>query len=181
MVIENLISDLLVNLTLIGNVLIGLFIITLIAARYGKWEDGNKMINYLNKNALLFAFIVSLIAVSGSLFYSEIRGFEPCFLCWIQRIFMYPLPIILGIALWHKDHAIKKYVLPLSVIGALIAVYHYSTQVFEKISTCGIDSGVSCTIRYTFGYGYITIPVMALTAFIIIAVLMTVWKRESFK
>lgn len=179
MILKNLISDILINLTLIGNIAIVAFLGILIVARYGKWKQGNEIINYINKNALLFAFVVSLIAVLGSLFYSEIMGYEPCVLCWFQRIFMYPLPLILGIALWYKDREVKKYVVPISVIGALIAVYHYMTQVVEKITTCGIELGASCTIKYTFGYGYITIPTMALTAFLLISIFMRIWRNNK--
>lgn len=177
MVIKNVISDLLTNLTLIGNIAIVAFVLVLLFARYSKWTQGNQIMNYLGKNALFFAFIVALIATLGSLFYSEIMGFDPCPLCWVQRVFMYPLVIIFGIALWHKDKGVKKYVVPLSIIGALVASYHYFTQVSEKITTCVIDTGVPCTIRYTFGYGYITIPMMALTAFVMILILMWTWKE----
>ena len=126
----------------------------------------------LRKKSMLLALIVSLTATLGSLFYSEILGYAPCKLCWFQRIFMYPLPIIFAIALKKKDFKIKDYAIPLAVIGALIAAYHYSIQVFQFTTACNADSEIPCNIVYSFELGYITIPMMALTAFILIIILM---------
>lgn len=66
---------------------------------------------------LLFAWVVSLTATSGSLFLSEVWHFIPCELCWYQRIFMYPLVIVLGIAAYRQRTEILPYILPLVVIG----------------------------------------------------------------
>ena len=85
---------------------------------------------------------------------------------------MYPLPIIFGVALRKKDFRIKDYTIPLAVIGALIAAYHYLVQVFQFTTNCGANSEVPCNVVYSFELGYITIPMMALTAFILITILM---------
>jgi len=85
---------------------------------------------------------------------------------------MYPLPIIFGMALKNKDFKIKRYTIPLAIIGALIAAYHYSMQIFQFTTTCGANSEVPCNIVYSFELGYITIPMMALTAFILIIILL---------
>ena len=122
--------------------------------------------SHFKKNGLNYAFLTSLFATLGSLFYSQIVGFTPCVLCWYQRIFMYVLPIILFIAIIYKDYKVKKYVIPLSIIGASIALYHYIVQLTPRF-TCVAD-GVDCSIRYIIGFEYITIPLMALTAFILI-------------
>ena len=168
MPITSIIPEILVFLTLIGDIFIGLLIINL--AIKSKIIEDIKL--SLRKNSLLLAFIISLTATLGSLFYSEILGYTPCKLCWFQRIFMYPLPIIFGIALKNKDLGIKKYTIPLAVIGALIAAYHYSVQVFQFTTNCGANSEVPCNLVYSFELGYITIPMMALTAFILIIILM---------
>ncbi|WP_088083119.1 disulfide bond formation protein B, partial [Bacillus mobilis] len=92
------------------------------------------MMNTVQKNftwrnyTLYMAWIVSMIATLGSLFFSEILGFIPCELCWFQRIMMYPLCIILGIATFYNEKNIKKYVLPISIIGGSISLYHYAIQ-----------------------------------------------------
>lgn len=136
-------------------------------------------LDLLGKNALLFAFIVALTATLGSLFYSEVMGYEPCKLCWLQRIFMYPMVILFGIALIKNDRKIADYTIVLSIIGAFIALHHYIVQMTNYSATCGINSQTPCTVKYTFTYGYITIPMMALTAFVLIIILMYLIKRKK--
>jgi len=168
MPITTIIPEILVFLTLLGDIFIALLIISFLI-KISIIED---LKNSLKKSSLLLAFLVSLTATLGSLFYSEILGYTPCKLCWFQRIFMYPLPIIFAIALRKKDLMIRSYTLPLVIIGGLIATYHYSVQVFQFTTSCGADSGVPCNIVYSFELGYITIPMMALTAFILVVLLM---------
>lgn len=123
----------------------------------------------LNKNALRLIFVISLTATAGSLFYSEVAGYIPCELCWYQRIFMYPQVFMAGLALYKNDIKITRYSLLLSVIGGLISLYHsYITYWVRETDICSIAGGVSCLRRYVFELGYITIPLMALTAFILI-------------
>ena len=118
--------------------------------------------------ALPAAFIVALIATAGSLFYSEIAGYTPCELCWFQRILMYPQVILLGVALAVKDQKIMRYILWLSGIGAFIALYHYLIQLGFLPGACDVSGySVSCSHRFVLEYGYITIPMMALTAFLL--------------
>ncbi len=126
--------------------------------------------NVLKQNSLLLIFIISMIATMGSLFYSEIIGYAPCKLCWFQRIFMYPIPLLAGIALIKKDQTIKKYILFLAIIGAIFSIYHYSIQFLPQLVACTID-GANCAEKQSFYFGYITIPMMALTAFITITLL----------
>ncbi|WP_186579136.1 disulfide oxidoreductase [Aquibacillus kalidii] len=123
-----------------------------------------------NKN-LLFAWIISIIATLGSLYFSEVKQFIPCELCWFQRIFMYPLPIILGIAYYRQNKEVAYYILPLSIIGAAISSYHYMLQkipYMRQFETC--TDGVPCSGAYINWFGFITIPFLALTAFILIAI-----------
>lgn len=124
-----------------------------------------------SENILLFMWVVSLTATMGSLFFSEIRGYEPCELCWIQRIFMYPLVLILGIAYVQKNARIAVTTAIFSVIGGAISLYHYGLQkvsfLSENAPACG---RVSCTGEYINIFGFITIPFLALIAFILIAI-----------
>ncbi|MGE6489090.1 disulfide oxidoreductase [Paenisporosarcina sp. NPDC076898] len=137
-----------------------------------------------SENMLLFMWVVSLAATMGSLFFSEIRHYEPCELCWIQRIFMYPLVIILGIAYVQKNARIAVTTATFSVIGGAISLYHYGLQkitfLSENAPACG---RVSCTGEYINIFGFITIPFLALTAFILIAItsfmLLRVLKEEK--
>ncbi|WP_455660990.1 disulfide oxidoreductase [Pradoshia sp.] len=128
-----------------------------------------KLIN--RENALFLAFAAGLIATLGSLYFSEVKGYEPCTLCWYQRILMYPFTIILAIAIIKKDYEIALYTSVLSFIGASISTYHVLIQKVpfftDKAASCG---RIPCTGDYINWFGFITIPVLALTAFLIIFV-----------
>lgn len=80
------------------------------------------------ENLLLFMWVVALSATMGSLYFSEIRGYEPCELCWIQRIFMYPLVLIIGIAYLQRNARIAMTTAVLAIIGGAISLYHYGIQ-----------------------------------------------------
>ena len=140
------------------------------------------MTKFIQKNILYLAWIQSLAATLGSLYYSEIRHFAPCILCWWQRIFMYPLVIIIAVGILRKDKALHQYVLPMSILGGLIAFYHVLLQkgiLPEAIAPCSI--GASCVTRYTGYFGFITIPVMSLTAFAVITICMLIFKAAQKK
>lgn len=132
------------------------------------------LFRFLASRSLILSFIVALTATLGSLFYSEIAGFTPCKLCWYQRILMYPQAVMLGIAAARKDRSIILYSLALSVIGAIIAGYHYLLQIgaVDEIAPCTtVGYSVSCTETFTMTYGFITIPFMSLVAFLLIIAL----------
>ena len=114
----------------------------------------------------------SLIALLGSLFFSEVMGYIPCELCWFQRILMYPLVIIYGVAMVKKDMSIAFPGLILSGIGMFVSLYHYLIQkvpvLHDTAGSCGI---IPCTTQYVNYFGFITIPFLAGAAFIVIFVL----------
>ncbi|GGA73602.1 disulfide oxidoreductase [Ornithinibacillus halotolerans] len=123
------------------------------------------------ENILLGIWGVAVLATAGSLFYSEIVGYEPCELCWFQRILMYPLVIIYGTALFKKDMSIALPGLILSGIGMCVSTYHYLLQKLPALNEVGGACGlVPCNVEYVNYFGFITIPFMAGTAFIIIFV-----------
>jgi len=122
------------------------------------------------ENLLLFMWIVSLSATMGSLYFSEIRGYEPCELCWIQRIFMYPLVLILGVAYIQKNARIAVTTAAFAVIGGMISLYHYGIQKLDFLSESAPSCGrVACTGEYINLLGFITIPFLAFVAFTLIA------------
>lgn len=143
--------------------------------------NSREMIGILKKNAVLVAWIVALFSTVGSLFFSEVLKLPPCVLCWYQRIFMYPLVWIIGAGIVKKDKNLPIYVLPLSVIGGSIALFHYLLQrgiIPDSLAPC--VQGISCTTKLIEFYGFITIPFMSLVAFVIIAVSMgIVWKENK--
>jgi len=131
------------------------------------------MLKFLKKNILYFAWVQSLLAVFGSLYFSEILHYPPCVLCWYQRIFMYPLAIIFPIAIYKKDKNIHLYVLPLIAIGTAIAVFHnllYFNILPESAAPC--IAGVSCTTKFIEWFGFITIPFLSLCSFLFVGACM---------
>ena len=124
------------------------------------------------EQSLLAIWATSLIATLGSLYFSEIRGYIPCELCWVQRIFMYPIVIITTIAYIQRNVKIAMTTAVFSVVGGCISLYHYGIQKLsflqETAPACGL---VPCTGQYINWLGFITIPFLALIAFATIAVL----------
>jgi disulfide bond formation protein DsbB len=127
------------------------------------------MSSFIKKYGLYIAWIVSLVAMGGSLYFSSVLGFPPCVLCWYQRIAIYPLVVILAVGIIYKDVKVYRSALALSSIGLLISIYHnllYFKILPESIAPC--TAGVSCTTKFIEYFGFITIPFLALVALIII-------------
>ena len=135
----------------------------------------------VSKNYLKLALTVALTATLGSLFYSEIASFTPCKLCWFERIFMYPQVVLFGIAMWKKDTKIWIYSLSLSIIGAFISFYHYLLQIgILPAGSCdAVGRSVSCSKVFVMTFGYITIPLMAGTAFALLILLALAVKKGT--
>lgn len=127
------------------------------------------MTRFFRGYGLYAAWLVAVVATAGSLYFSEVRLFVPCSLCWYQRILMYPLVILLGVASYRGDRGIVPYALPLSVLGGGVALLHYLEQKvpgFGAPQLCRV--GVPCTQEYINWLGFITIPFLALVAFTLI-------------
>lgn len=124
----------------------------------------------LRPSWLHLAWVQAVVAMGGSLYFSEYMLFPPCALCWYQRIAMYPLVAVLGVALLRGDgRGARAYGLPLSIIGWLIALYHCAMTYGVIAETqCSATEAVSCTIRWINWYGFITIPLLAFVAFSVI-------------
>ncbi len=136
------------------------------------------MTKFLEKNILYIAWIQALVAMSGSLFFSEIMKFTPCVLCWYQRILMYPLVVIIAVGILEKNKRIYRYVLPLSITGLVISGYHnllYYGLIPEAIKPCQL--GISCTTKFFAWFGFITIPFLSLTAFAVITICMLIYRK----
>jgi disulfide bond formation protein DsbB len=116
------------------------------------------------------ALLAAWIATSGSLFMSEVIGWQPCLLCWYQRILMYPLALILPIGILRRDRGLHWYALPFALLGAPLSLYHYLLIKTTLFPPPPCASGVPCTVDYIDWFGFINIPFMALTAFLIIIV-----------
>lgn len=138
------------------------------------------MIYLKQQYALFISWVIALVAMLGSLYFSEIRQFVPCTMCWYQRICMYPLVLILGIGSFQNDFNVKKLALPLSIIGLLISTWHYLEQKvpgFAEIKPC--TQGVPCSSEYINVFGFITIPFLAGTAFLLISLILIFTKKDK--
>lgn len=134
----------------------------------------------MKAHSLYFAWLQALIAMLGSLFFSEVMELAPCVLCWYQRIAMYPLVVILGVGLLREDKQVWQYALPLSLIGWIIALYHnllYYNIIPKAIIPC--STGISCTTKYIQWFGFVTIPLLALTAFSVIIACLLVYRNST--
>jgi disulfide bond formation protein DsbB len=115
-------------------------------------------------------WLVSVTAVLGSLFFGEVMRLPPCVLCWYQRICMFPLAVVATVGLLTRDAGVVRYAWPLAAMGLAVAVYHnllYYGVIPESITPCTV--GVSCTERQVEWFGFVTIPLMALLAFVMAA------------
>ena len=136
---------------------------------------------FSNWNILFVCWLLAAVSTTGSIFFSHVMEFAPCVLCWYQRIFLFPLVIILAIGLFPLDRRAVRYALPLAMAGWLTALYHnllYSDILPKSIQPC--SEGVSCTEEYIDLFGFLTIPMLSLLGFsTIIALLITLKWRMS--
>ncbi len=167
----------------LGAILLQIFsVIALLVLFFGPKK--NIYLDFISKHFLPISFLLSLFASVFPLVYSEIIHFLPCYLCWWQRIFMFPTVFMFGVALWDKDRRVVRYALPLVCAGFLISAYQNFFYYFGETSSVPCDaSGVSCYQRLVSEFGgYISIPMLALTAFFALLTLLAVahfYKREN--
>lgn len=169
----------------LGTILLQIFLVVAIFLLFFglKKNKKNTYLDFIYKHFLVLGFLLSLLASVFPLVYSEIIHFLPCYLCWWQRIFMFPLVLMFGVAFWDKDRRVIRYAIPLLCAGFLVSVYQNFFYYFGENSNLPCDaSGVSCYqhVVSVFG-GYISIPMMALTAFTGLLTLLAVahfYKKE---
>lgn len=139
--------------------------------------------DFISKNISWLSFAIAMTATLGSLFFSEIKGFNPCKLCWYQRIFMYPQVFLMGMAMLKKEKTIYRYSLLLLLVGALVALYHNFIIYFpSKAVICSASGALdSCVTKFVLGLGYVTIPLMSLTAFALLSLfhVIFIWRNNS--
>lgn len=132
----------------------------------------------VRRSGLAIAAAVAVGATSGSLYFSEIAGFDPCEMCWVQRIFMYPLAIILPMAAIRRHRGAIPYAMVLAAIGLGFSVYHVQLQLRPDQST-SCDPFNPCSAKWVDALGFATIPQMAGLSFILILVSLTAHLRSS--
>lgn len=118
---------------------------------------------------LFVAWLLATLAALGALFLSEVMDMVPCVLCWWQRVAMFPLVIILALALFPPDARVIRYALPLAVIGLLVAGSHLLLMlgvIPEALAPC--RQGIPCKTVQIEWFGFITIPMLSFVTFLAI-------------
>jgi disulfide bond formation protein DsbB len=137
---------------------------------------GRTMLASLATHRTAICAAITSTAMLGSLYFSEVANFVPCTLCWYQRIAMYPLAILTTIAAIRKDD-IRVYVTVLASIGAVISTYHWLLERFPSIDAGVCSTAVPCDLVWFEKFGFITLPFMALTAFLAVLTVTTLPRR----
>ena len=152
-----------------GQVLAGLLILVGTAALLGLHSPLSGLRRFFWGYELWAAFVVASVATGGSLFFSEVAGYIPCELCWYQRICMYPLSILTLFLAVHRDHRVARYLLPIPLVGAGVSLYHLLIEnaVVSEPSACQVG-GAGCAVKWINEFGYMTIPTLALTGFVLL-------------
>lgn len=163
-------------LTLLSNI----FFVVFVALLLIKKDFRNYIYTIVNKYVLELIFATSMSALVGSLLYSNVAGFPPCELCWIQRIFMYPQALLSFMAMIWRDKRMVTYLFPMSVLGGLLAFYHSLTNwgLGGGILSC-TSAGGDCSRVYVLEYGYITIPFMAFTTFAYLILISIIYYKST--
>jgi disulfide bond formation protein DsbB len=164
-------------LTLLSNII---FVAVLLVIAF---HSGSryKLYHFVHKYILELLFVGIMSAVVGSLVYSNIVGFPPCDLCWWQRICLYPQAIIVFMAMRKGDKTIIGYLMPLSIIGAAVALYHSLAQWGISVGPtldC-VAVGGECAKVYVNTFSYITIPFMSFTVFVYIIALKLIYRHKN--
>lgn len=143
----------------------------------------NQFLILVKKYTFILGFLVALGSFVLSLFYSNVVGYPPCELCWIQRIFLYPQLILFGMELYKRDRSIVDFSIVFATIGSLVSIYHvYVENGGTKGLACATGTSVagatsvSCYTRYIYEFGYVTMPIMSLTVSLLIIVLLVNYK-----
>lgn len=127
--------------------------------------------------AIWLSWLVAVTATAGSLAYSQIYDLQPCLFCWIQRIAMYPLCVILLVGAVKKDRSSWQYGIGFSLFGLAVASYHYLVQVFPSLDAGACDPTNRCSARLVEIFGFVSIPFMAGAGFLLISVLLLFYVR----
>jgi disulfide bond formation protein DsbB len=157
-------------LGVVGQVLAGILVLAGVLWLAGARAPLNLVRSTLSGYELWLAFVVAAVATGGSLFFSEIAHFPPCELCWYQRICMYPLSITALFAAFHNDHRFARYLLPFPVFGVGVSIYHLLVEngVVQQAQACLVSAPGGCATKWINEFGYVTIPTLALTGFVLV-------------
>jgi disulfide bond formation protein DsbB len=133
----------------------------------------------MSKYTTYIAWVLALVGMLGSLYLSDIRHIPPCNLCWYQRILLYPLVLIIPVGIMRKDKKLYQYVLPLTILGMIVAFYHILLQnniISESIAPC--TANIPCNVKSFELFNFLTIPMMSFLTFCAITMCMFLQRRS---
>jgi disulfide bond formation protein DsbB len=161
-------------LTLATNVVVVFYLVLLVAAPRSARaaELKQRFYELVDGNELLYGAIVAGTSMLGSLYMSEIANLPPCRLCWYQRYVMYPVAVVLAIAAWRREIRVRIPVMVAVIVGGMISLYHYLVQYFPNLQSNSCSIEVPCGFAWFRVFGFISIPYMALSAFLFVLVMM---------
>ncbi len=169
--------------TVISHVIIFVVLFILISKKQFKvaYQFNLRIKKYLKASHKWFPFLIVLIGSLSSLYYSEVSGFLPCELCWYERIAMYPLVPFLLVGWIMNENIFLKWSILLTVPGIILTIYHYQLQLTQFSINEICDLTVPCTERWIWEYGYISMPMMALTIFLSLTIISiyVCWRKED--
>ncbi len=155
-------------------------VIGILALLNHAWRSG--IVTFALQHGRMIVFLLSLLSVAGTLWMQYGDNLAPCLFCWWQRVFMYPIPIITGIAIIKNNDfsEIADYILGLSIFGASFALYQHLLQILPSGALIPCDASDACAARNVFEFGFVTIPWMAFTVFsVFIFIALVTRKRHS--
>jgi disulfide bond formation protein DsbB len=157
-------------LGVIGQVLVAAMLLVGVLALVGLRAALDATRRLLWGYELWAGFVVAAIATAGSLFFSQIRNFPPCELCWFQRICMYPLSYLLLVLAWRGENRFARYLIVFPLFGAGVAIYQVLIEntVIKEPQACCASAPGGCGVKWINEFGYITIPTLALTGFLLL-------------
>jgi len=121
----------------------------------------------MRRYSLYLAWVIALAGFILSLYYGELLGIEPCRLCWYQRMALFPLALILGIAVYRDDHNIFVYALPLAGFGLIVALYQ-ALSIRFPIFQAAFECGKECAKPIFMLFGSVTFPDLSVLGFALI-------------
>lgn len=166
----------------LGTIVLQIFCFIIIGALIFFRKKDNVFLKFLHDYTFIIAFLVTFGATAISLFYSNVIGFPPCELCWLQRIFIYPQVVLFGMELWKKERVIVDYALVLAFIGTIISLFHIYVEHGGTTSLAcatGATTEVSCAVRYVYEFSYVSIPVMAFSMGVFLMLVLWNYKYMS--
>lgn len=143
-----------------------------------RFPDLHSIAGHIERYGTWIGFKLSLLATLGALFYSDVLGFEPCPLCWWQRIFLFPQVILFAVALRKRDRKVAEYSIALSILGVVVALYQHVLQIMPEGTLPCPAVAAGCAQRIIFEFGYITFPLVSFSVFALLIVVMLFVRRE---